>query len=94
MSSFIFVRPTGAPLHQKTGAWAKSELEHAVGFWRKVFRGVAPVKDDSALTEADIANANLVLWGDPSSNTVLARILKKLPLSSGKNCVTPGLLEQ
>jgi len=81
MSSFIFVRPTGAPLHQKTGAWAKSELEHAVGFWRKVFRGVAPVKDDSALTEADIANANLVLWGDPSSNTVLARILKKLPLS-------------
>ena len=81
MSSFIFVRPTGAPLHQKTGDWAKSELEHAVGFWRKVFRGVAPVKDDSALTEADIANANLVLWGDPSSNTVLARILKKLPLS-------------
>lgn len=81
MSSFLFVRPTGTPFHEKTGAWAKGELDHAVGFWRKVFRGEAPVKDDSALTDADIASANLVLWGDPSSNAVLAKILTKLPLT-------------
>jgi hypothetical protein len=81
MSSFLFVRPTGSPLHDKTGAWAKGELEHAVGFWRKVFRGEAPVKDDSALTDADIANSNLILWGDPSSNAVLRKILPKLPLT-------------
>jgi hypothetical protein len=81
MSSFVFVRPTGTPLHEMTGAWAKSELDHAVGFWRKVFRGEAPVKDDSALTDADLANANLILWGDPSSNAVLAKILTKLPLT-------------
>lgn len=81
MSSFVFVRPTGAPLHQKTGAWADNELDHAIAFWRKVFRGEAPVKDDSAITDADIANSHLVLWGDPSSNAVLARILENLPLS-------------
>lgn len=81
MSSFLFVRPTGKALHEATGTWAKSELEHATGFWRKVFRGEAPVKDDTALTEADIANSNLVLWGDPSSNAVLAKILTQLPLT-------------
>ncbi len=81
MSSFLFVRPTGAPLHEKTGAWARGELDHAIGFWRKVFRGEAPVKDDSAVTDADIAASNLVLWGDPSSNAVLKKILAKLPLA-------------
>lgn len=81
MSSFLFVRPTGAPLHERTGAWAKGELDHAIGFWRKVFRGEAPVKDDSDVTDADIAASNLVLWGDPSSNAILAKILTKLPLT-------------
>lgn len=81
MSSFVFVRPTGTPLHEKTGAWAKGELDHAIGFWRKVFRGEAPLKDDNAISEADIANSNLVLWGDPSSNAVLKKILTKLPLT-------------
>jgi hypothetical protein len=81
MSSFVFVRPTRPPLHEKTGAWAEGELDHAIGFWRKVFRGEPPVKEDSALTEADIANSHLILWGDPSSNTVLSRILAKLPLT-------------
>lgn len=81
MSSFLFVRPTGKPLHEKTGSWAKAELEHATGFWRKVFRGEAPVKDDTAITDADLAASNLVLWGDPSSNAVLARILTQLPLT-------------
>lgn len=80
MSSFVMVRPTGKPLHEATGQWASSELEHAVGFWRKVFRGDAPVKDDSAISGSDIANSNLVLWGDPQSNAVLAKIADKLPV--------------
>jgi hypothetical protein len=80
MDKFVFVRPTGKPLNDKVGAWARGELDHAVGFWRKVFRGEAPVKDDTALTDADIANSNLVLWGDPSSNAVLKRIADKLPV--------------
>ncbi|HZL86740.1 MAG TPA: hypothetical protein VFB96_00070, partial [Pirellulaceae bacterium] len=34
----------------------------------------------SAITEQDIAAHNLVLWGDPASNAVLAKILDKLPI--------------
>lgn len=81
MSSFVFVRPTGKPLHEKTGTWAASELAHATGFWRKVFRGDAPVKDDTAIDDKNLANSHLVLWGDPSSNAVLAKILANLPLA-------------
>ncbi len=80
MSHFLFVKPTGKPLNETVGAWTKSELAHATDFWRKVFRGDAPVKGDCAITDEDIANSNLVLWGDPSSNAVLAKLLPKLPL--------------
>src|SRR4030095_4513294 len=71
MSAFLHVRPTGQPLNAATGEWAKKELEHATSEWRRVFRGDAPIKDDSAATEDDLKNNNIVLWGDPSSNTVL-----------------------
>jgi hypothetical protein len=80
MSSFIMVRPTGQPLNGEVAAWAKAELEHATEFWRRVFRGEAPLKDDTALSADDVAKSNLVLWGDPSSNAVLRKIADKLPL--------------
>ncbi|HLQ45850.1 MAG TPA: hypothetical protein VK137_14020, partial [Planctomycetaceae bacterium] len=32
------------------------------------------------VTDEHIANSNLVLWGDPSSNAVLKKIADKLPL--------------
>jgi hypothetical protein len=85
MSSFLVVRPTGTPYHETTGAWVNGELAHAIEFWRRVYRGEAPVKDDKALTEADVANSNLILWGDPSSNAVLQKIVSKLPLQWTKD---------
>jgi dienelactone hydrolase len=80
LSRFLFVKPTGTPLNEKVGAWAKSELEHGREQWKLQFRGEAPIKDDTAVTDADIADSNLVLWGDPSSNKLMARVLEKLPV--------------
>jgi hypothetical protein len=80
MDSFLMVKPTGKPLNDKVGQWAATEMKHAIDHWRKQFRGDAPIKDDNGLTEADIANNNLVLWGDPMSNAVLAKIAEKLPI--------------
>lgn len=80
MDRFVFVRPTGKPLNGVVGAWVQGEMAHATKMWRDIFRGDAPVKDDTAITPDDIANSNLVLWGDPSSNTLLAKILPNLPL--------------
>ena len=80
MDSFIMVRPTGKPMNGQTGAWVQSEMAHAIEHWRRQFRGEARVKDDAAIDENDIASSNLVLWGDPSSNVVLAKIADKLPI--------------
>lgn len=90
MSSFIFVRPTGKAMNDKIAAWSTSEMNRAVAQWRAMFRGEARIKDDVAINDTDIANSNLILWGDPSSNTVLARIVAKLPITWNSQTVKVG----
>ena len=80
MDAFLVVRPTGPAKYPKVGEWAKAEGDRAVEHWRRQFRGEARVKDDSSVTDADIASNNLILWGDPQSNAVLGRIADKLPI--------------
>lgn len=80
LDSFLMVKPTGQPLHEKTGAWAAAEMQHAVAHWRKQFRGDARVKDDADVTDDDIARHNLILWGDPGSNKLLGKVLDRLPV--------------
>ena len=80
LDSFVFVTPTGRALAPAVGQWAASEEKRAIAEWRRQFRGEAQVRDDSAVSEADIAGSNLVLWGDPASNKVLAKIADRLPV--------------
>lgn len=80
MDRFVMVKPTGTPVNDKIGKWVEGEMKHAVTHWRNQFRGDAPVKADTEITEDDIKNSNLILWGDPKSNAVLAKIADKLPL--------------
>lgn len=88
--SFLMVSPTGMPMNEMVGKWTKSEEEHAIKMWRTQMRGDAPVKDDSAVTDADIAASNLVLWGDPQSNKVLAKIADKLPIRWTSEAIALG----
>ena len=90
MDSFLFVRPTGASDHPKVRAWADAELARAVERWRRQFRGEARIKDDTAVTDEDIASANLVLWGDPAGNAVLKRIADRLPIRWDEGKVVVG----
>lgn len=80
LSRFVFVLPTGAAAMPGTAERIAAEQARAIREWRRQFRGEPIVKKDTELTDADIASANLVLWGDPGSNAVLARLLDKLPL--------------
>jgi dienelactone hydrolase len=90
MDSFLFVRPTGQPQHELPGKWAAAEMERATLHWRRHFRGIARVKDDTAVTPDDIAGSNLVLWGDPASNAVLAQIAGKLPIRWDEKQIDAG----
>jgi len=84
------VRPTGTSSNAEIGKWVASELDRAIRQWRGLFRGEAQVKDDSRITDADIAASNLILWGDPQSNKVLARIADKLPVKWTGDAVVVG----
>ena len=79
MDSFIFVKPSKACRHEAIDKWVNSEFDHAVTHWRRQMRGDAIVKLDSEITAKDIAESNLVLWGDTQANQILARIADKLP---------------
>jgi pimeloyl-ACP methyl ester carboxylesterase len=78
--SFLVVRPTGAPLNVKVAGWVDAEMARATNEWRRHFRGDARVKDDTAVTDADLAAHHIVLWGDPSSNRLLAKLAERLPI--------------
>jgi hypothetical protein len=58
--------------------------------WAKFFRGHPFVKDDKDVTAADIAKYQLVLFGDPGSNRLIAKMLAKLPVKWTRETVTLG----
>lgn len=80
MDSFLIVSPSGKPQHDLHGEWQHAERTRAETHWRRHFRGDARVKTDSAVSDSDLRDHHLALWGDPASNTFLAKILGKLPI--------------
>jgi hypothetical protein len=90
MDRFLMVRPTDKVGNDKVGAWVEKEMAHAVEHWRRQFRAELTSKNDVDVTDADIASSNLVLWGDPSSNRILAKIADKLPIVWGADAIAVG----
>ncbi|MEQ9406264.1 MAG: prolyl oligopeptidase family serine peptidase [Fuerstiella sp.] len=90
MDSFVFVRPTGTAASEAAGRWVAAELDRAIEHWRRHFRGDARVVDDRDVTDELIQSTNLVLWGDPSSNSVMARVADQLPIRWNSSQITVG----
>lgn len=88
--SFMMVRPTAQPMNPEVGAWVASEMRRATNEWRRHFRGDVRIKDDLSVTEQDIAEHHLVLWGDPSSNHLLASLTGKLPIDWSRGAIRVG----
>lgn len=90
MDSFVFVRPTGTAQHAAVEQWAAAELQRAIEHWRRHFRGDARVVNDTDVTDELVQSANLVLWGDPQSNSVIRRIADKLPVQWTADSIVVG----
>jgi len=91
MSAFLCVRGTHAPWNEKMQAYAAADLERFQEEWSKSMRGELLVKDDVDVTPEDIATHNLILFGDPGSNTLIEQVLPGLPLKwSKKEIVLDG----
>lgn len=78
MGSFLCVQGTGVPLHPAAGEWSEAALQNFREEFAKWFRGDVRVVTDQELTEQMIAEHHLILFGDPGSNSVLARVLPQL----------------
>jgi hypothetical protein len=87
-SPFLCVKGTGTAWHERTGEYFEADLERFRKEWSKYFRGELPVKEDSEVTAEDVATKHLILFGDPSSNSLVADVLSRLPLKWTKKTIT------
>ncbi len=86
VESFLCVRPTGSGT--KATEYGLQMLDGLQKDFSKWLRGEPRVKDDRAVSVSDIANNNLILFGDPWSNSVIARVIGKLPIKWTKQEIT------
>jgi acetyl esterase/lipase len=85
LSSFLVITPTGTSKNASFQAWSDFELEHFRARWRSLMRGKLPEMTDVVFEHmADTAdpdlNFNVILWGDPDSNSTIRRLLDDLPI--------------
>lgn len=82
MDSFTTVRPASPAANANGGSWIDTELARFSNEWRAQFRGDARVIDanEDEVGRAAKDGSHLILWGDPASNPIIAKLLPKLPL--------------
>jgi hypothetical protein len=88
LDPFMMVRPTGTPWNDEVNQQALRSMARFDRMWGKFFRGHPFVKDDKDVTDADMAKYHIVLFGDPGSNKLIARLNGKLPVKWTKDTVT------
>jgi pimeloyl-ACP methyl ester carboxylesterase len=87
MEPFVVVTGTGEAWSKTQQDWSTFSLQRFQREFDKWLRGeLVPVKDRD-LTEEQIASKNLILFGDPGSNSVLAKVLGKLPIKWTKDAI-------
>lgn len=90
MDRFVFVLPSETSDDPAVEQWVQAESKHAMDHWRLHFRGDIRVVKDTQVDAAMMANQNVILFGDASSNQVIARLLPKLPLQWTNDKISIG----
>ncbi len=78
---FLCVRGTGTAWNPNVAAWARSRLDRFAAEWSESMRGELPIKNDVDVTADDIAAHHLILFGDPGSNAMIAKLIADLPVT-------------
>ena len=90
LDPFLLVRPTGTPWNDEVNQQVLRTLTRFDRMWARFFRGHPFVKDDTDVTEADLAKYHVVLFGDPGSNKWIAKLNGKLPVKWTRETVSIG----
>lgn len=87
MEPFVCVRPTGTPWTAAQNDWAKWTLARFENEFDKWLRGKVPAVNDTQVTDELIESKNLILFGDPGSNALLAKVVSRLPVKWTKSAI-------
>jgi hypothetical protein len=87
---FLCVRGTGKAWHPAVASWADANLRRFTDEWRRHYHGYLPVKNDTDVTVDDLRRANLILFGDPSSNLWIGKVLPQLPIKWTRDTLQLG----
>ncbi len=80
-SRFIVVLPDGIPDGSATDKWVRIESNHFLVRWRSLMRGDAIVRKPNEVTEQDLKDSHLVIWGTQNTNSLLRKILESKSVS-------------
>jgi len=88
--SFLAVRGSGQPWNENVQSYTSQRFDSFRSEFAKWMRGDIRVKSDSAVSANDIANHNLVLFGDPGSNSLIAKVVGRLPIQWTRSEIIVG----
>jgi pimeloyl-ACP methyl ester carboxylesterase len=80
LDPFLLVRPTGTPWNRAAHEQSLRMLARFDKLYAKHLRAHPRIKDDRDVTPQDLERFHVVVFGDPGSNRLLARLLNRLPL--------------
>jgi predicted esterase len=80
MQPFVCVRGTGKPWNESHSAWANWTLERFSAEFDKWMRARIEIVNDVDLPDEVVLTKNIVLFGDPASNSVLAKVIGAMPI--------------
>lgn len=87
-SSFVCVTPTGTATSASHAEWSQWTLQRFQTEFDQWMRGTVPVVSDTELSDEQIQGSNLILFGDPASNSVLKQVIPNLPIEWTGNTIT------
>jgi len=77
---FVVVPPVGPGLSLAVDRFVAEEFAHLKRRWHDLYRGELPVVEANDVTDEILRTKHLILFGDESSNPLVARALPGLPL--------------
>jgi len=93
ISRFTAVPPVPSANAADIDRWADFESQHFLNRWTELMRGDALRRSAVEVGKVEIDTSNLILWGTPRSNPLIAKVLDKLPIRWNDKTVGIGDLE-
>ena len=90
MDAFTFVGPEDSENPSTVDKWIEEEFRHAKNEWKRHFRGDVVETHAGDVTDEEIASRNLILFGTPKTNPLIAKIAGQLPIQWQADTIRVG----